>query len=184
MKNDTNLIRELLEKYYECIATLDEEQILKEYFTGGNVADDLMLHKPQFVYYSHASVNETLADDFELKFLSKIKDDNDKPVGKIFKISRRFIYSAAAVLLVSVSMTWLISRNLTSITVTGNEGVEKSEFALEQTLNALNLISETMDNTTDHLMKLEIINRGFEQFDQFEKLEYLNDYLNKNKEIQ
>jgi hypothetical protein len=183
MKNNIQFIKELLEKYYECSTTLVEEQTLREYFTGSDVADDLVIHKPQFFYYSQALVNETLADDFEKRFLLKIKDD-DKHTSRIFRFSRKFVYSAVAMLLVGISMTWAVSRNFNSITVTGNEDVDKSEFALEQTLNALNLISESMDNTTDHLMKLEIIHRGFEQFDQFEKLEYLNEYLNKNKEIQ
>jgi hypothetical protein len=183
MKNDTHLIRDLLEKYYECETTLDEEQILKEYFNGSNIAEDLMLHKPQFVFYSNSLSNDKLADDFNERFIAKIKDD-DKLITKIFKLSHKFAYSAAAVFVVGIGLTFLVSRSFNSITVTGNEGVEKSEFALQETLNALNLISISMDNATDHLKKLEIINKGFEQFNQFEKLEYLNEYLNKNMEIQ
>lgn len=49
-----NSIERLLEKYFEATATVAEEEILRDYFTKGNVPLHLKQYAPMFQYFSVA----------------------------------------------------------------------------------------------------------------------------------
>lgn len=47
-------IEELLDKYFEATTTVAEEEILRQYFLGDDVASHLQKHVPMFQYFSKA----------------------------------------------------------------------------------------------------------------------------------
>lgn len=47
-------IEKLLEKYFEATATVAEEETLRAYFSGDDVASHLAQHAPMFQYFSNA----------------------------------------------------------------------------------------------------------------------------------
>jgi hypothetical protein len=49
-----NRIEQLLEKYFEAGTTAAEEQDLREYFSGDQVAEHLEPYRPMFAYFSDA----------------------------------------------------------------------------------------------------------------------------------
>ena len=51
---ESDNIEELLERYFEATATIDEEEKLREYFQQGNVAAHLQKYAPMFQYMSMA----------------------------------------------------------------------------------------------------------------------------------
>ncbi|MFS4456774.1 hypothetical protein [Maribacter sp. 2304DJ31-5] len=51
---ESHNIEELLEKYFEATATVEEEQILRDYFSKGKIAPHLEQYAPMFQYFSRA----------------------------------------------------------------------------------------------------------------------------------
>jgi hypothetical protein len=58
-------ISRLLDKYFEGETSLEEERILRQYFTSKDVAPELAMHKPLFIYESSMQAQESpdLPDD-------------------------------------------------------------------------------------------------------------------------
>jgi hypothetical protein len=55
--NEYMEIKELLVKYYEAASTDEDEQRLREYFTSGNVATELLPYRSIFVWLQHEREN-------------------------------------------------------------------------------------------------------------------------------
>ncbi len=45
-------VRDLLERYFNAETTLNEEQIIRDYFKNDSIADDLLIYKPLFNCFS------------------------------------------------------------------------------------------------------------------------------------
>ena len=59
-------IEKLLDKYLDATTTLQEEQILQEYFASQNVASHLQEYSSMFIYFKQ-SKNETFTKTIQLK---------------------------------------------------------------------------------------------------------------------
>ena len=66
-------IEGLLEKYYEGLTSIEEEEKLKKYFNNGIVPFELKEHVHQFRYYSSVSDEVMPNDEFEKNLLNKLE---------------------------------------------------------------------------------------------------------------
>lgn len=71
---DYKYIEQLMERYWECATTLEEEQILRSFFNQRDVPVRFLQYKELFTYPLEAR-QEHLGDDFDQKMMSLI----DKP---------------------------------------------------------------------------------------------------------
>lgn len=177
MTIDTDNINELVDKYYECETTLDEENLLTDYFNSDNVAPELLYLKPQFVFYSQSKA-EVLDEKFDEKIREILYNQPQKIVARP-KAKNYWYYSAAAVIILGIGISYLLGGS--KIRVTGNDGMNEADFAYEQTISALMFISVKMDNAEDQLGKISVMNKGMESFNHFEKLKYLEQIINKEE---
>ncbi|MCD8306348.1 MAG: pyruvate ferredoxin oxidoreductase [Prevotella sp.] len=69
---DYKYIEQLLERYWECSTTLEEEAILRAFFSQDDVPENLSAYRDLFVYEQKESANNRLGDDFDKKVLAKI----------------------------------------------------------------------------------------------------------------
>jgi hypothetical protein len=101
---DSKRIEELLDKYWKCETSLNEEQLLREYFNGDHVDDRLKENVALFKFFQHQR-NESVEDvGFDDKVVSKI----NKPT-KTRSVS--WLYNAvriAAGVLVLVTAMWFV----------------------------------------------------------------------------
>ena len=74
---DCKNISNLVERYFECNTTAQEEQMLRDYFQNEEVAEELLAYKDLFCgMQDEASVS--LPADFDVKIQERIKSQKSK----------------------------------------------------------------------------------------------------------
>ena len=71
---DYKYIEQLLERYWQCETTLEEEQILHSFFKQHDVPEHLQQYADLFSYESEAS-QECLSDDFKQRMLDMVDEE-------------------------------------------------------------------------------------------------------------
>ena len=100
---DSKHIEQLLERYWQCETSLEEETLLRDFFNGSNVPEHLARYKDLFVYQQFLQ-EAHLSEDFDARVLAEI----EVPVVKARRLTltARFmpLFKAAAVVAVVLSL--------------------------------------------------------------------------------
>lgn len=100
---DFKYIEQLLERYWQCESSLEEEVCLRAFFSGDNVPEQWLRYKDLFVY-QQLQQEEHLDADFDARVLAEI----EVPVVKAKRMTlpERFmpLFKAAAVVAVVLSL--------------------------------------------------------------------------------
>lgn len=100
---DFKYIEQLLERYWQCETSLEEEAQLRAFFSGGNVPRHLLRYKDLFVY-QQLQQEEHLGEDFDARVLAQI----EVPVVKAKRLTLAArlmpLFKAAAVVAVVLSL--------------------------------------------------------------------------------
>lgn len=100
---DFKYIEQLLERYWQCETSLEEEAQLRTFFNGSNVPEHLLRYKDLFVYQQFQQEMH-LGEDFDARVLAEI----EAPVVKARRLTLtdRFmpLFKAAAVVAVVLSL--------------------------------------------------------------------------------
>ncbi len=103
---DYKYIEQLLERYWECQATLEEEAILRAFFAQDDVPASLLKYRDLFAYEQQAISSDVLGEDFDKKILSEISQE--RPVkARVVKFSQRLspLYKAVAIVAVVLTLS-------------------------------------------------------------------------------
>ena len=98
---DYRYIEQLLERYWEGETTLQEEAILRAFFSQEDVPASLMKYKSLF---DCGLQEETLSDDFDARILSSIGQE-EEPKAKIVTLASRLKPLFKAVAIVAILLT-------------------------------------------------------------------------------
>lgn len=108
---DYKYIEQLLERYWNCETSLEEEQILRSFFRQKEIPAHLLRYKQLFVY-QEVEKEMGLGDDFDAKILAQV----EKPVvkAKPLSIRARFmpLYKAAAMIAVLFAVGTAVQRSM------------------------------------------------------------------------
>ena len=98
---DYKYIEQLLERYWEGETTLQEEAILRAFFSQDDVPANLIKYKSLF---DCGLQEETLSDDFDARILEQI--GSDEPKGKIVTLASRLkpLFKAAAIVAILLTI--------------------------------------------------------------------------------
>ncbi|MDY6319232.1 MAG: pyruvate ferredoxin oxidoreductase [Prevotella sp.] len=102
---DYKYISQLLERYWRCETSLEEEEILRAFFSQKDVPAELASFKPLFAYEQEETKADVLGDDFDAKVLGKI--EGDKPVkARVITMRQRMmpLFRAAAVVAILLTL--------------------------------------------------------------------------------
>lgn len=172
---DSQKIKFLLDKYYQGKTSLEEERVLKEYFSQQNSSYNDTADKE---ILSHFNSDKTFLP-------ANFMDEMDEIVECEWKYSskRRFLKivkwssSIAAVLIIAVGV--FVFNKVGSPAYTDTYQTE--EEAYMETKKVLLFISNTMNNKTASLKYLSNVNDSFEKCAQLSKInETLNSIKNEN----
>ena len=100
---DYKYIDQLLERYWQCETTLQEEAILRTFFSQEDVPAELQQYKPLFDL-QQMEQEATLGEDFDARILSMV--GKDQPAAKKVTFTSRLmpLFRAAAVVAIILTL--------------------------------------------------------------------------------
>ena len=102
---DYKYIEQLLERYWLCETSLEEEQILRTFFSQENVPVKLLPYKDLFTYEHEDVQNTTLGEDFDRKILEMVGEAAPVKARKISMTQRlRPLFKAAAIVAIILTL--------------------------------------------------------------------------------
>ena len=102
---DYRYIEQLLERYWQCQTTLEEETILRAFFAQEDVPMHLLRYRQLFLAEHEERQRVTLGDDFDRRMLAIINDEEPVKARQI-TLSQRFrpFFRAAAVIAIMITL--------------------------------------------------------------------------------
>ena len=133
---DYKYINQLLDRYWQGETSLEEEQILRAFFSQLCVPEELAKYRPLFNYEQTATKTDCLSDDFDERLMAMIDADSPKEVtARKIQISQRFrpLFKAAAMVAIVLTLSQAAQLSFQSTgqdTVQGTvQGVQNSYAA-------------------------------------------------------
>ena len=102
---DYKYIEQLLERYWECTTSLEEENILRTFFRQKDVPASLLQYKALFTYVQTQKEEEVLGEEFDRKMMEMI--DEPTPVkARTIRLTQRLmpLFKAAAVVAIILTL--------------------------------------------------------------------------------
>lgn len=102
---DYKYIEQLLERYWQCETSLEEEKILCAFFSQKDVPVSLLPYKALFSYECSERNEDVLGDDFDARILALVEEK--KPVKvRTIKMTQRLLplFKAAAVIAIFLTL--------------------------------------------------------------------------------
>ena len=176
---DLKEIKALLEKYYNGETSLEEEKILKEYFSKDRVDPELIADKDIFMYQIQEDDQLQDIPDISDQIWYKLNKTDSYKVKNNNKIAYLFLRIAASAILLFglyfvVKDQVFSSKNNMVITDTYND----PEEAYKQAKETLLYVSAMLNTGTNHLEPIQKINEGTQ------KLYTLSSFNNGLKELE
>lgn len=151
---DYKYIEQLIERYWNCETSPEEEQILRSFFSQEDVPAHLLRYKDLFSF-ENKEKEIGLSEDFDRKLLAEI----EKPTVKARRISlyRRMMpmFKAAAAIAIVVLLGKAVQSSFNSgdnagqqMTQSYRETYSDPKQAYEHVSSALKIVSETMNEGT------------------------------------
>lgn len=128
-------IEQLIDSYFNCETTVQEESILRSFFSQDEIPLDLMKYKDLFRYEEEMS-KVTLDKSFDDKMIAIVEKESEKEKNIVTTIGRRFapLFRAAAVVAIILTIGSAAERSV------NGQGAPASE-------NSLNVISPYIKQT-------------------------------------
>ena len=102
---DYKYIEQLLERYWNCETSLEEEQILRTFFSQKEVPASLLKYKDLFCYEQTETADDTLGDDFDARMMALVNEP--EPVkARTISLTQRLmpLFKAAAVVAIFLTL--------------------------------------------------------------------------------
>ena len=149
---------DLLNRYWRCETSLEEENELRQFFLKEEVPEHLIKFQKMFQYLHDQRV-AALDESFDLKLMEKI---NDTKTRNIPRMSSTWYKVAAAVILilslVAINRQFMVVREKATQIV--EDTFNDPEKALEETKRMLLLVSEKLNKGNDGMKKMAEFNKA------------------------
>ena len=105
---DYKYINQLLDRYWKGETSLEEEEILRAFFSQDELPAELKPYKALFSYEMGEAKQETLGDDFDQKMMAMIEDEYTKEPNKakVVSLTERLkpLFKAAAIVAIFLTL--------------------------------------------------------------------------------
>jgi len=155
---DSKYIEQLLEKYWNCETSLEEEQQLRDFFKGNAIPDSLNETANLFRFFE-AEKKKSLSDSFDHIVTKEVKKRQGSKI--INMVSWIQIGRIAAGLLVVVAATYFIREEVRKAyppEVAVTDTYSDPQLAFEETKKALMMISKGFGKAKSEAGKIKMFN--------------------------
>jgi len=154
---DSKKLEELLQKYWDCETSLEEEQQLREYFRNekgseGNEAATLF-------HYFEQQKNNAVSEQFDKEVLGQLK----KPKGRVTNLIQTSLRIAAGVAVLVVAVFFVRQEIRKSDPLAMEDTYDDPQKALEETKKALMMISKGFGRAEQQAKKINLLNEAQEK---------------------
>ena len=118
---DYKYINQLLDRYWEGKTTLEEEQILRSFFSQLCVPEELAKYRHLFLYEQSEPKTDTLGDDFDERLMSMIDEPQHVKAQRV-RMSQRLapLFKAAAMVAIVLTLSQAAQFSFQSADNTGS----------------------------------------------------------------
>lgn len=153
---DSKRLEILLNRYWSCVSTLEEEKELRDYFSNHEVGEEMLEIATLFQYYQSEKKIEKLDGSFDSSITEKIKEIKDSRKPKLRKLIYNYLKVAASVLIV-ITASYFYRQSLDPEKRPELLGTfEDPKEAYEETKKALMLIAQQMNKGRKQAGKLKM----------------------------
>ncbi len=142
MKEDR--LKELLEKYYDGNSTCEEENELKEFFSGKVIFPGYEAEKEIFTHYSGSELTSMPSAGFEMKIIRSIEDYENRSRRILYKKRYLPLLGAAASIMMIIASWFFIFREKEP-----EDTFTDPAVAYAQTMKILNHVSMKLNLATE-----------------------------------
>ena len=102
---DYKYITQLLDRYWQGLTSLEEENILHAFFSQDDIPAELRPYQSFFTYQVNECKEDVLGDDFDQKILARIADEK-KVKARVIPLTQRLrpIFKAAAMVAIVLTL--------------------------------------------------------------------------------
>jgi len=172
-KDTSREIGQLLEKYWNCETSLEDEQLLRNYFNGPDVAEQMKDAAELFRFFE-AERKRSLEEEFDSSVMRVVKKTERK--AKVVSMVRWVqVARIAAGVLVMVAATYFVRNELIKSNPAEIDTFSDPKQALEETKKALMMISKSFGKAKEGAGKINMFNEAEEKISGKEKDEKKSD---------
>jgi hypothetical protein len=168
---DSKRLEELLQKYWNCESSLEEEEALRTYFATHDDVPEALKDTADLFRYFGEHKEKTLNDAaFDARIAQRVKT----PTGRVRSLVYNTMRIAAGVAAL-VSAVWFMHRELSgpaessATAVKGHEledTYDDPKLAFEETKKALMMISKSFGKAEEQARKINLFNEAKEEIEE------------------
>jgi hypothetical protein len=172
---DTMKIKTLLEKYFDGMTSLEEEEFLLGYFAGEGLADELVPYRDYFRLLQTG--REPLASDggFDEKLMELLVEPKSLSVPKpAVRLLPRIAAAAVIALLIGTSALFLVKNYRDN----NRDTFTDPQLAYQEARRTLLYVSQNLNKGIEPLQNVNKINTGTRHLKSLNKLDHSLEMLN------
>lgn len=154
MPMDSKNIEELLNKYWNCETSLEEEQQLRDYLQGSNVPDQHNDTAVLFRYFGEHKKKSLNEGNFDARIVKTIT-----PKNKIVKLFHNSMRIAAGIAVLMVAL-WFVRTEVQKNSQQTADTYDDPKLAFEETKKALMMISKNFGKAEQEAKKINLFNEA------------------------
>ena len=168
-------IRALLEKFYNGESTLNEEKILREFFSNEPVDSEFIADKDIFLYQVRENEDLIRIPDISNEIWNSLSNADDYKIKANNSLSYIYLRIAASIIILIGSFFLLKNQVFNKKQdIQFADTFDNPEIAYQQAKEALLYVSEVLNTGAEHLDPIAKMDKGTQELN---KLSYINEGL-------
>lgn len=169
---DLHEVERLLEKYWQCETTLEEEKQLRDFFASGSIPASMKGASDLFGFFE-AEQKKALAPNFETGVTKQLRTRQGSKI--VSMISYGNMARIAAGIVVVVAATFLIRQEIRkSYPKEMQDTFTDPQIAFEETKRALQMISNSFGKAKKEASKMQMLNEAEKKIQAKSETEKIN----------
>lgn len=143
---DYKYIEQLMERYFNCETSLQEEQILRSFFQQEEIPAELLPYRDLFRYEEEEVMEEKLGDDFDARILAMVEQPTVKAKPIPLRTRLYPFFKAAAAIAIVLTVGNAAQHSFSSEDNDFQQSNVQPEMGYQQSTSALEMTAEELSS--------------------------------------